>query len=203
MTAAEYIQKIEDLQKNDLDQALNLCKEAINTYPNEAKLYYLKALTLWNKSEVFNVPRQEFSYLIGKAINLDPHYSEPHKLWAYANELLGYPEMALQGYSRAVEANPEDVEALGRQAELTNQLGDSAKALELFNKLFTKLKAPSDRPYNFRGHAKFDLKDYHGAIEDFTKALEINPKAGGSLWGRGLCKKELGDDVLQKILDIK
>lgn len=193
MTAEEYIKQIMDLQDTDLVKALELCKEGIANYPKEAKLYYLKALTLWNQSEVFNVPRQEFSYLIKQATDLDPHYSEPHKLWAYANELLGYPQQALEGYIRALEANPEDVEALGKQAELTRQLGDPAKALELFDKLLTMLKEPTDRAYNFRGHTKLDLKDYQGAIEDFTKALEINPKVGGALWGRGLSRKELGD----------
>ena len=192
MTAEEYIKKIEDLQETAPEQVLAVCDEALATYPNETKLYYLKALTLWHQSEVFDVPQEEFSALLKKATDLDPHYSDPHCLWAYANELLGYPELALHGYQRAVDANPDDMEALGKVGEMEQKLGDLPAALKTFDKLISRIP-PSDRAYNSRGHIRRELKDYTGAMEDFNKVLEINPQAGGSLWGRGLCKKELGD----------
>lgn len=192
MTAEEYIKKIEDLQESESAQVLAVCDEALAAYPNEAKLYYLKALTLWQQSEVVDLPREEFSALLKKATDLDPHYSAPHCLWAYANELLGYPELALRGYQRAVDANPNDMEALGKVGEIEQKLGDLPAALKTFDKLIS-LIPPSDRAYNSRGHIRRELKDYTGAMEDFNKVLEISPQAGGSLWGRGLCKKELGD----------
>lgn len=193
MTAEEYIKKIKDLQETDLEQAMSVCEEALSTYPNEAKFYYFKALILWNQSEVFNVPREEFTSLLKKATELDPHYSTPHYLWAYANELIGYPDAALAGYQRAIEANPNDLEALGKVGEMKQKLGDLPGALEAFDKLIDLLPSPSDGAYNGRGHIKREMKDFTGAIKDFNRAIEINPRAGGSFWGRGLCKKELGD----------
>ena len=195
MTSKEYIEKIENfLQKYDIENATNTCNEAIEKYPNEAKLYYLKALILWNQSQVFDLQREEFSELLKQATDLDPHYAEPHKLWAYANELLGYPELALRGYSRAVEADPTDVEALGKKGELLFRLHDFKEALETFNKALSLAKIPSDRLYAFLGMTKFELDDIQEAIKDFTKSLEVNPKAGISLLGRGRCKKQLGDN---------
>ena len=194
MELKEYIEKIENLQGQNAEQALSLCEDAISAYPKEAKLYYLKALALWNKSQVFDLEREEFSELLKKATDLDPKFAEPHKLWAYANELLGYPELAVRGYSRAVEADPTDVEAMGKKGEMLYKLHAYEEALEAFNQALSLAKKPSDRLYNFLGYVKMGLTDFQNAIADFTKALEINPKAGGSLLGRGQCKKKVGDN---------
>lgn len=193
MNAEEYTTQIMALLATDLDQAMKVCQDALSKHPDTAQFYYLKALILWNQSEVFNVPREEFSTLLKKATDLDPHYSEPHLLWAYANELLGYPEMALRGYQRAVEADPQDLAALDKLGEMEQKLGHFPAALQAFDKLISLLPSPSDAAYNSRGHIRREMKDYAGAIEDFNKALEVNPGAGGSVWGRGLCKKGLGD----------
>ena len=193
MAVEEYITQIQNLLETDLGKAMEICEEALTKFPESAKLYYLKALILWNQSEVFDLPRQQFSALLKKATDLDPHYSAPHYLWAYANELLEYPELALRGYERAIVANPNDLEALEKVGEMKQKVGDLPGALETFDKLIGLLPAPSDRAYNNRGQLRREMKDYAGAIEDFNKVLEINPKAGGSFWGRGLCKKELGD----------
>lgn len=193
LSAKEYIKQIEQMQKTDSNTALVFCSEAISAYPQLAQLYYLKASILWNKSEVFDLPRREFTELLKKATDLDPHYSAPHCLWAYANELLGYPELALEGYERAVAANPTDWEAWESLGCVKRELGDIPGALEVLNKVIDNKPEPSDRAYNERGHIRLESKDYANAIEDFNHAIDVNPKAGGSLWGRGLCKKALGD----------
>jgi tetratricopeptide (TPR) repeat protein len=48
-------------------------------------------------------------------------------------------------------------------------------------------------PLYLRGNAKYKLKDYRGAIEDFTKVIEMNPSADYAYRGRGLSKCQLGD----------
>ncbi|MBR2392684.1 MAG: tetratricopeptide repeat protein, partial [Elusimicrobiaceae bacterium] len=186
----EGINKLLKEQKYDL--ALISCAETIGEFPEEAELYYLKALTLWNKSDVFNVPRDEFSNLLKKATDLDPHYSEPHKLWAYANQLLGYPSMADTGYTRAIEANPEDWEAYGLRGELRLICGMHQEALEDLNKIIDAGQG-GNRAYAFRADAKYALKDYKGALADYTKGIELNPNYGGGYYGRGRCKYALED----------
>lgn len=37
------------------------------------------------------------------------------------------------------------------------------------------------------------MKDYYGAVGDYTKAIEINPNDGGSYRNRGIAKNEIGD----------
>jgi len=38
------------------------------------------------------------------------------------------------------------------------------------------------------GSAKSDLQDYYGAISDYSKAIEIEPKAYGAYFNRGIAK---------------
>jgi len=47
--------------------------------------------------------------------------------------------------------------------------------------------------YFNRGEAKFDEKDYKGAIEDFTKVIEIEPNYKRSYLYRGISKRNLED----------
>ena len=49
------------------------------------------------------------------------------------------------------------------------------------------------KAYYNRGNAKSDLKDYYGAISDFTKAIEINPKYYQAYGNRGIAKSNIGD----------
>ena len=47
--------------------------------------------------------------------------------------------------------------------------------------------------YSNRGSAKERLKDYEGAVADFTKAIEIDPKFASAYSNRGMSKYLLGD----------
>ena len=42
------------------------------------------------------------------------------------------------------------------------------------------------------GYSKHKLKDYSGAIADYTKAIEIDPNKSSAYYGRGLSKLVLG-----------
>ena len=43
------------------------------------------------------------------------------------------------------------------------------------------------------GTEKANLKDYYGAIADYTKAIELNPDDAYNYYERGFSKEDLGD----------
>jgi tetratricopeptide (TPR) repeat protein len=49
------------------------------------------------------------------------------------------------------------------------------------------------RFYLESGLEKQVLQDHRGAIQDFTKAIELDPNKGEAYFGRGLAKIQLGD----------
>ena len=42
--------------------------------------------------------------------------------------------------------------------------------------------------YYIRGASKNNLKDYYGAIADYTKAIELNPDYANAFYCRGIAK---------------
>ena len=58
---------------------------------------------------------------------------------------------------------------------------------------FNFLHAQTADEFYETGMAKAKVNDYKGAIVDFTKALEINPKDEFAYFNRGLSKYYLGD----------
>ena len=126
----EEIKKIMSLvEQGNTKEADQACDAALAADANNARLYYLKALIMWQESDVFNIDREKFPALLKKATDLDPHYAEPHKLWAYANMLLGYPPLAEEGYSRALQVSPSDVEAYAGRGEARCKLNKFQEAM--------------------------------------------------------------------------
>ena len=82
MTAEEYIQAIKRAQwierkegpKFAPKQALPICDEALNKFPREAQLYYIKACVLWNQNQEASL--ELFSQLLKKAAELDPAWAQ-------------------------------------------------------------------------------------------------------------------------------
>jgi tetratricopeptide (TPR) repeat protein len=64
---------------------------------------------------------------------------------------------------------------------------DYQKLMVLCNKAI-KLNPRDGKAFNLRGTSKYNLRDYKGALEDYTKAIEINPKDTQSYYWRGALK---------------
>ena len=47
--------------------------------------------------------------------------------------------------------------------------------------------------YFDRGNSKYDLQDYRGAIQDYSKAIELDPSDAEAYYNRGLAKRKLQD----------
>jgi len=47
--------------------------------------------------------------------------------------------------------------------------------------------------YFDRGNSKYDLQDYRGAIQDYSKAIELDPSNADAYYNRGNAKRKLQD----------
>jgi len=64
----------------------------------------------------------------------------------------------------------------------------------IFNKFFLIGRGQKKaEEYCLNGMAKFESKDYHGAIKDYNKCIELNPKNAMAYFLRGMAKIALKD----------
>ncbi len=80
---------------------------------------------------------------------------------------------AEKAFDHAVEADPDNVEALTSLAQLYSDLGDNARAVEKL-KLAAE-KNPSPETLIALGQTYEQMHDYKNAADAFKKALEANP----------------------------
>ncbi len=77
-------------------------------------------------------------------------------------------------YDKAIEINPDHIDAYNGRLVSRFYLGDYQNAINDCNKII-KITPEVAINYNNRGRIKQELKNYQSAISDYTKAIEINP----------------------------
>jgi len=58
--------------------------------------------------------------------------------------------------------------------------------------IITLVYAQTAEDYLESGNTKYELKDYKGAIQDYNKAIELDPKYAVTYYNRGVAKILLG-----------
>ena len=115
-------------------------------------------------------------------------------------------EAAIEAFSRAIEMNPDRVEAYNNRGIAWCKKGDYDRAIADYNKALEIDPRCAD-VYNNRGGIWFYKGEYDLAIHDFDKALGVNPNFAKAYSNRGaawFCKGnfELAIDDYNKALEI-
>ena len=100
-------------------------------------------------------------------------------------------EAAVGAYDKALELNPDLVEAYNNRGVMQNKLGQYEAALADLNEAI-RLKPNYLNAYNNRGVAKRNLGQYDEALADYDKALELEPNDAEVYYNRGSVKNDLG-----------
>lgn len=103
------------------------------------------------------------------------------------------PAAAIAHYTRALELNPQNAQALAERSQLHFAAGDTEAALTDITKA---LEQEPDNP-NFayhRGNFRFTIGDIQGAIQDYTTTIQRNTSFPKAYVNRGSARAEWGDD---------
>ena len=152
----------------DHDGAIEAFNQAIALNPKEASAFNNRGLALEGKGELERA-RGDFD----QAIALDPgsaafRYNRAG-LWTSLNE----PEKAVADYDKAIELNPKFAQAYAKRGSLIAQ----PRPIRV-NPALTAPGSVSD--HTFRGRRAptpgSKIGDLMQAVDDFAKAIELNPK---------------------------
>ena len=80
---------------------------------------------------------------------------------------------------------------LAQAIEILNVKGKEKDAIQLVNKALEEEK--TSIAYLYRAISKHNLEDYYGAIEDYSRAIEINPNSEMTYYNRAKSKYDLRD----------
>lgn len=85
------------------------------------------------------------------------------------------PADRVKNYEKAVNANPNNLDALINLGNALDELGDYDRALECYNKAL-EIDSICALVYNNRGYTYYKMKNYENALQDYDRALLLNPK---------------------------
>ena len=101
-------------------------------------------------------------------------------------------EGAIVEYSKAIELNPNYIDAYYKRKEAKSSIGDYIGGIEDLSKII-EINPNDDVAYHNRGFLKYDMNDYDGALQDYMKTLEIKPNNARAYINLGDTKRALGN----------
>ena len=159
------------LEKPDL--ALEQLNRAVELEPGLAHVYRLRARLYLERNEPA-VALGDFNQAITRENTNSPYQADDQ---VERGRLLlsgGKHAEALSSFDAALALQKDHSQAQRLRAETLFRLGRFDEVIAAFDHYLEKGK-PLESVYRGRGLARAELGQYPGAIEDFTKALELHP----------------------------
>lgn len=181
----------EALHSSGYKKAIACFDKAIHLSPQFAMAYKYRGLAYENL-EMYKEALSDLS----RWTELEPFNAEAYHCKANVNAEID-EAASIKDFDKAIELNPEFIQAYNnrgrtylsmKKRHLSNP--DFEKSIQLCNKKLKEINikdtvATISQVYFFRAWAKDKLGDKNAAIEDYNKAIELNPKHYGSYFFRG------------------
>ena len=163
-----------------LDKALEL--KSINP-----QAYYMRGVIYMSNNDTVQALKQFM-----KARNQDDSFIDPVLQIANIYAAQRNP-MAMDFYALALQMEPDNLGTLYDLAMYMQDNGNPEKALEIYDTLNVRMPGNYQVLFN-KGYVNLVyLFEYDKAIENFDKALEINPKSIDALLNKGVAYEQKGD----------
>ena len=160
-----------------------------NKNPNQYQwLYYLGSIC----EQQHNYKKAIEYYEKGNKIEINATW---YKRIADCYIELGNYNKALQYIDEVIEADTSDMEAVMTKANILNEMGRTKEAIKELDKYIT-VYPEYYWGYYRRGWFKEEIKDFDGAIEDYTTAIVLEPNYPYSYQCRGKMYLDKGQKYL-------
>ena len=160
-------------RQEKLDLALEQLHRAVQLEPGLAHLYRLRARLYTERNEPA-LALADFDRAIERENPNSPYQIDDH---VERGRLLlsgGKHAEALRSFDAALTLQKDHSLAQRLRAETLFRLGRFAEVIKAFD-AYLETGKPLESVYRGRGLARAELGQYPGAIDDFTKALELHP----------------------------
>ncbi len=181
-----YRQALEFHKAGDLEKAILAYDRVISLMPDQAQVYYHRAVALKILEK-----NDEALASFDRALDLQPTYAEAHNGRGITLQALGRNHEALCAYEQATAVRPAYAEAHYNKANMLVALGRYEDALAIYNLVVVML--PSfDHAHNNRGSVLMKLGKSGEALAAFDRTIAINPAYAMAHNSRGVLLHEQG-----------
>jgi serine/threonine protein kinase len=172
---------------NDVSEALADFDKAIKLDPEHADAYCKRGMVNRLNNDVSGALAD-----FDKAIKLDPKDAVAYSNRGELKELKKPNDVsgALADYNKTIELDPKDAHAYKNRAQLKHELSNL--------KGFKRLKLWAE---NYIGRGRVELSDISGALADYSRAIELDPKRAGAYNQRGWLKEDKLNDISGALAD--
>lgn len=168
-------------------KAIENADRAIAVDKSDPLPHFMKGYTYAEAGDTVNAIK---SYL--EAVNIDQEYYD-----AYVQLGIIYSRaqnrLAVDYLNNALNIDPQSIEALYALGMFYQEAGDTANAIESYNKLLVVDPANVYGNYNLGYIHLVMLQQYEKAIEYFDRALEGKPDYFEAIYNKGYCYELLGN----------
>jgi len=190
---------VQNHQKNNLEVAINLYKEILETDPNNSTIYYNLGLA-YNEKQHLN----EAISCYKKVIKIDPNYISAHFNLGLIYKDLGDLEKEISCYEKTISINPNHSKAKNNLGLAFKKLGEYSKAKSFYEEAI-KIDPNLVEAHNNLGTIFSELGETNKAIKSYENAIKINPDLEFTNNNLGKIYKEIGEqkksvDFFQKSL---
>lgn len=157
---------------------LNKHRDAILDYnlsieldTTDFEVFYNRGISEYNLQDYENAIKD-----FDKSLILNTSYKDSYLYRGYANVGLKNYVVALKDLNKAISLEPDNGSAYLNRAICNIMIGNNSNEVMIDAEKSIQLNPTDLRGYEIRGQAKYLLKDYDGAIVDFTTVIKKDPK---------------------------
>ncbi|MEZ4932491.1 MAG: tetratricopeptide repeat protein [Saprospiraceae bacterium] len=161
---------IDDIESNNLPQALAVLDGLLNMYPESAIGYDLKGV-IYLKMDQLEDARQA----LVRATELQPEFAIAWYNLGRVTHKMGQKEDAQQYFNKSIALQSDLTKAYFDRALLRKELGDEEGAVADYNQIIMTKGDLYMEAYPNRGLTRKMLGDFNGALNDINRAIEKYP----------------------------